>query len=181
MKKLFTLITVLALVSATFVSCEKDDSEPASNSITITGTFNVGEKEFTNPTFNLGSAEDHEGFLTSYDVLKAANGIKIYAPMDIDLGNNLNLYYEMEIYTAQTGTANMFCNVGIYEQGTVNKVGGFYLSCSQGSVTVSKIGEVGGYIEGTYEGDFYEGDKGEVAPYHVKGKFKVKRVDEPTK
>ncbi len=180
MKKLFPLIVVFALVGATFVSCEKDDEESTSNAITITGTFNVGEKAFNNPTFNLGNPDGFEGFLTSYDV-KEANGIKIYAPIDIDLGNNIYMYFEMEIYTAQPSTTTMFTNVFIHEGLITKKINGFSLSCSQGSVTINKVGAVGEYIEGTYEGDFYETLKKDIPPYHVSGKFKVKCVSEPVK
>lgn len=62
MKKLFTLIVVFALASATFVSCEKDDEESITNSITIAGTVYVGAQELTSPAFNLGNPDIHEGF-----------------------------------------------------------------------------------------------------------------------
>ena len=60
MKKLHSLVVMFALVGTTFVSCEKDD-EAAANSMTIIGTFQVGENQYTNPTFNLGNPDDHEG------------------------------------------------------------------------------------------------------------------------
>ncbi|HSA05185.1 MAG TPA: hypothetical protein P5145_06315 [Tenuifilaceae bacterium] len=180
MKKLLTLFAVFALVGITFVACEKDDEESASNSITITGTFNVGEKEFTNPTFNLGEPDEHQGYTVTFIEKNVYNGI-IIEPTDlISLGNNLYLYYKMEIYTAQPGTTTMYCNVSIYE-GFIDKkfIADFYVVSQDANVTINKVGALGEYIEGTYEGDFYVPTKAELPPYQIKGKFKVKRIAQP--
>ncbi len=179
MKKLHSLVVMFALVGTTFVSCEKDD-EAAANSMTIIGTFQVGENQYTNPTFNLGNPDDHEGYLVSFIGKKVENGMIIEPIMNIDLGNNLYANYEMEIYTAQPGTSTMYCNVSIYE-GMVDKkyIADFYLVSQDADVTVTKVGAVGDYIEGTYEGDFYEPTKKEIPPFHIKGNFKVKRIEAP--
>jgi len=179
MKKIITLFAMFALVGATFVSCEKDD-EAVANSMTITGTFQIGENQYVNPTFNLGNPDEHEGYLVSFIGKKVDNGMIIEPIMDIDLGNNLYANYEMEIHTAQPGTTTMYCNVSIY-QGLVDKktIADFYVVSQDADVTVSKVGAVGEYIEGTYEGDFYEPTKNEIPPFHIKGSFKVKRIETP--
>ncbi|HOZ15888.1 MAG TPA: hypothetical protein PLH91_10890 [Tenuifilaceae bacterium] len=179
MKKLFTLIAVFALASATFVSCEKDDEESITNSITIAGTVYVGAQQLTSPTFNLGNPENHEGFLATFYNKAEPNAI-IIEPVDlISIGNNLYLYYEMQIYSASIGQTTMYCNVSIYEGQPGRKVSGFYVSADDITVNLTKVGAVGEYIEGTYNGTFYIPVKSVPDSYQINGKFKVKRIAEP--
>jgi len=174
MKKLLTLIAMFALVGTTFVACEKDD-ESASNTITITGTVNVGQKELIDPSFNLGDPENHVGFLTTFD--KAEANAMIIEPADfISLGDNLYLDYEMEIRSAEVGQTTMYCNVSIYEGIPYDKSYNFYVYSSEVAVNITKVGDVGEYIEGTYEGEFGVPTKTEIPTYQIKGKFKVKRI-----
>lgn len=179
MKKLLTLIAAFALVGVTFVSCEKDDEESASNSITITGNVVIGEKEFTNPTFNLGNPDEHQGYTVTFVKKNVANGIIIEPVELISIGNNLLLGYQMEIYSAEVGQTTMYCNVSIYDGTPLNKTYGFAASASQVTVNITKVGAVGEYIEGTYEGEFGEPTKTEIPTYQIKGKFKVKRIAQP--
>lgn len=177
MKKLFTLIAMFALVGATFVSCEKDD-ESASNTITITGTFEVGDKTYTNPTFDLGSPEDHIAWTQATTPMKngSANMIKVYLKDEIiNIGGVYNLYYRLRIYNDQPGAADGDINVEIFTDEEKSSV---YFGSDEFLVNVTSIGEVGGYIEGTYEGTLYCMNKS-VEGFPVKGKFKVKRVPMP--
>lgn len=177
MKKLISFIAVLAVVSALFVSCEKDE-ETLSNSVKIEGTFTIGEKTYTNPTFNLGEPEAHIGYLVNYGIAKEYNGIYIEHAEDVDLGDNVELEYYFQIYSAQVGESTMSSEFEIYLNLPV-KESGLYIYSNNASVNVTKIGDVGGYIEGTYEGDFYYDDKKAEAPFFLKGKFKVKRINAP--
>jgi len=177
MKKLVSAIAVLAVVSALFISCEKDE-ESLSNSVTIEGTFTIGEKTYTNPTFNLGEPEAHVGYLVNYGIAKEYNGIYIGHEENVDLGDNVELEYYFQIYSAQVGESTMYSEFEIYLNLPV-KESGLYIYSGNASVNVTKIDEVGGYIEGTYEGDFYYDKKGSEAPFYLKGKFKVKRTNAP--
>ena len=177
MKRLFTAIVVLALVGATFNSCKKDDST-ISNSVTITGTFTIGDKTYTNPTFNLGDPDLHQGYLTTYYKVPTYNGLRIEDVDGIDLGNNTLLSYNCDIYTVEPGVTTMYCYLEIYP--SLAKTTGLYIYSSDAAVTVTKVDAVGGYIEGTYEGDFFL-DKKETVPYHLSGKFKVKHTEIPVK
>lgn len=179
MKNLLTLIAVFALASSMLVSCEEDEDAVA-NSITIDGTIQVGVTQYNNPTFNLGSPDKHEGYLVSFIDKKIANGIIVKPITNISLGDYLYANYEMQIHTAQLGTTTMYCNISLFK-GFIDKkvVADFYVVSQDADVTVTKVGAVGDYIEGTYEGDFYEPTKKEIPPFHIKGNFKVKRIEAP--
>lgn len=170
---------VLTMISAIFISCSKDDENTSpSNSITIQGEFTIGTKTFTNPTFDLGSPADLTAYLgyntktTEYNTIYIENE-------DIDLGNNIFMDYDIDIYSATTGSDfSMYVYVAIYEN--IPAKSGLYIYSYDAKATVTKVGDVGGYIEGTFEGDFYYDKKIiEVAPFHLKGTFKVKRINEP--
>lgn len=171
MKKLFTLIAVFVLVSATFVSCEKDDDESASNTITITGTFEVGDKTYTNPTFDLGSPENNNAWVRNdLSVIRAFLKDEIMV-----IGGGYSLYYVLRIYDEQLGMGEGEIDFAISsaDQSSI------YFTSNEFSVNVTSIGEVGGYIEGTYEGVLYPPTAKNADGFPVKGKFKVKRVPEP--
>ena len=178
MKKLFTTIIVLTLIGASFYSCKKDDAS-ISNSLTITGTFTIGDKVYTNPTFNLGGPEQHMGYLNTANKA-SANSIHV-EPWDIvELGNNVFLNYNFEIYTAVSGpeAVEMFTNLNIYLGGA--KSSSLFLYSNNATAIVSKVGAVDDYIEFTFEGDFYEVIKKTVL-YHINGTFKVKHTLQPGK
>ena len=175
MKKLFTLIAVFALVSVSFISCEKDDEESASNTLTITGTFHVGDKTYTNPTFNLGNPDNHNAWVQN--PLKAdVTCIRAYLKNEImDIGGGYTLYYVLRIYDYQEGETGGELDFAISstDQSSV------YFSSNEFSVNVTSIGEIGGYIEGTYEGVLYQTVAKSAGGLPVKGNFKVKRVPVP--
>jgi len=183
MKKLFSVMLALAIFSAIFISCSKDDENASpSNSITITGEFIIGEKTYTNPTFDLGEPELHEGYVRpNYQNLKVPvpNMIEIEPFDQFDLGNNTVLDYGYSIYSDAPGT-DLPSSAHIEVYLNVAKESGIWLYCDNLLTTVTKVGDVGGYIEGTYEGTFYPSVKSEVS-YPVKGKFKVKRIEYITK
>ena len=177
MKRLLTAIFVLALIGASFYSCKKDETtHNPNNSITITGTFTIGDNTFTNPTFDLGEPTNHVGSYRIYTLPATVNGLEFYPKNDIDLGNNVTLSYENEIYSAATGTADMFAEFHFYLNGTL-----FTLYSETATAKVTKIDAVGGYIEGTYEGTFYEPTRKNQTSYSIKGSFKVEHIAEPAK
>lgn len=171
MKKLLTLIAIFAIVGATLVSCEKEDEESLSNYIKITGEFTVGEKTYTNPTFDLGEPDLHIAYLSP--MFQKTNMIKVEPFEAFDLGNNIILDYDYYIYGEAVGEFESNANIAIYIPEKVSY--GFWIYCSDLTTKITKVGEVGGYIEGEYEGTFYP-DKKSVEGYPVKGKFKVKRI-----
>lgn len=170
MKKLLTLISVFAFVSAIFVACEKDSEGSASNTITITGSFDVVDKTYTNPTFDLGGSDNYVGFAI---VTKNAflSDIRIECLEDINLGSGYMLNYYLNLYQVSKGES--IGSLGI----EVSKEDGYvYLYNEQIPVNVTKMGEIGDYIEGNYEGTLYFGSKETLT---VKGKFKVKHIEPP--
>ena len=179
MKRLLTAIFVLALIGVSINSCKKDEVTASVNSVTITGTFTVGDKTYTNPTFDLGIPEQQFGY--TYASLKPPVDNTIWIgtmDSDIDLGNNVFLNYYFDIYSATPGIAiEMYCYLTVYLDADVLN-SHLYLWSNTALATVTKVDEVGGYIEGTYEGDFGLDKKGD-APYHLKGNFKVKRIATP--
>lgn len=176
MKKLLTLIAAFVLLSITLVSCQKDD-ESASNSVTISGSFDVGDKTFNNPTFDLGSPNDHIGYFSPM-IGKSENMIVVEPADYIELGNNIVLDYELYIYRTTPGDATSYANLAVF---LPTKNGGLWLYCNNVAATLTKVGEVGDYIEGKYEGTFSL-DKKEDITHFVKGTFKVKHVNlVPTK
>lgn len=170
----------LTIFSAIFISCSKDDENASpSNSITIQGEFTVGDKTFTNPTFDLGTPDDLTAYLANYGKSETYNTIVIDNE-DVDLGDNFAMNYDIDIYSDTVGSDfSMSAYIAIYEN-IMAKQGGLYIYSSGAKAKITKVGEVGGYIEGTFEGDFYYDKKApEPAPFYVKGKFKVKRVEQP--
>ncbi len=174
MKKLITLFTVFVLVGITVVSCEKDDSESASNSIKITGTFTVGDKTYENPTFDLGDPTAHIGYIQIQEPLKS-NRIYVGPKEPFDVGNGIFLNYESYINGDAPGTYESDAYVSVY---IPNGKSGIWLYSSDLTSTITKVDEVGGYIEGYYEGTFYQESK-LTGSYTVKGKFKVLRIEYP--
>ncbi len=180
MKKLLSLFFVLAVVGTTFVSCDKDDDEtPVTNSVTITGTFTVGDKTYTSPTFDLGSPENHKGYIEEM----ITKGEKRVSPLvisqvddSISLGEGYSIRYKFFINSIVVGQTNGYARIVVYDKAE-NEA---YLTSSECAFNITAIGNVGEYIEGTYEGTFAELEplKGSVT-YPVKGIFKVKRVEAP--
>lgn len=178
MKKLLTSIFVLAFIGILLNSCKKDDENVAENTVTIQGEFTIGTKTFTNPTFDLGSPANLTAYLANYSKSSTYNTIVI-SNDNIDLGNNILMDYDIDIYSVTTGRDfSMYTYIAIYDN--IPAKSGLYIYSYDAKATITKVGDVGGYIEGTFEGDFYLDKKlPDPAPYHVKGKFKVKRVQEP--
>lgn len=174
MKKLFTLIAVFTLVSATFISCEKDYDASATNSITITGTFQVGDKTYNSPTFDLGNPDNHNAWVRNPIKVDPSVIRAFFKDEIMNIGDGYSLYYVLRIYDDQLGMGEGEIDFAIsyMDQNSV------YFVSSEFSVNVTSIGEIGGYIEGTYEGVLYPTAK-DAGGFPVKGKFKVKRVPVP--
>lgn len=181
MKKFFAVAVAFFFVSTHFIGCKKDNNDaPGSNSITITGTFTVGETTFNNATFFLGDPNAHEGYVRpNYQIVRkdVLNMIEIVPVNNIDLGNNIFLSYEYYIFTDTPGSVQSELYIKVLE-GDVK--GNFMIACYNAPVKITKVDEVGGYIEGTFEGTFHI-DKKSVDSYPVKGRFKVKRIEYITK
>ncbi len=182
MKKLVTTIFAIALIGLVFNSCKKDDETVLDNSITIEGTFTIGDKTFTNPTFDFGTPEQNQGYLVNYIQKSEPEGyVKISSgEEDIDLGDGIYLDYDLKAYIIAAGeTSDTWIEFTFYNEQDD------YLSFYSTTFTtkITKIDEVGGYIEGTYEGVVSNSlvAKGVEADYPVKGKFKVKRIAINTK
>lgn len=176
MRKLFTLVFAITIVGLIFNSCKKDDETVLDNSITIEGTFTVGDKTYTNPTFDLGASTDHKGFRYPMYVksIEPTYMIKIEPLEDVfDLGEGMLLEYDYYIYSDAVGVkTNSEVEFGVFDP---LKQVGFWLYSNNVTTTVTTVDAVGGYIEGTFEGTFYVERKVETT-YPVKGKFKVKRT-----
>jgi len=177
MKKLFAVMLALTMISTIFISCSKDENNSPSNSITIQGEFTIGTKTFTNPTFDLGSSADLTAYLANYS--KSTYNTIVISSDGIDLGNNFLMDYDIQIYSVIPGTdISMYAYVAIYEN--IPAKSGLYIYSYDAKAKVTKVGDVGGYIEGTFEGDFYYDKKIPTpAPFHLKGTFKVKRIEQP--
>lgn len=174
MKKIITLFSLIGILSIAFLGCKKDSEEGATNYVKIEGTFTVGVKEYVNPTFDFGTPEDSEAELYTAIGKKTFNGITIVPVQEFDLGDSNYLMFYIDINSAEVGPAQMYLNIRI--SSNYEKVG-LYISSDAVDVNITKIGDVGEYIEGTYEGDLYNATKKQDLPYHVKGKFKVKRYE----
>lgn len=181
MKKIILALAVLVSACAAIVSCSKDDEILPDNSITITGTFTVGDKTYTNPTFDLGGADEHEAYLATFQKNKQEyNTVVINNVNEIMLGSNNFVTYNLQIYSAvPASNVNMYAHIGVYPVG-IAKVSYLSIYGDNAKAKITKIGEVGGYIYGSYEGEFVIPGK-TAGTYYVKGKFKVKRINEPVK
>lgn len=170
MKKFFALIAVFALVVATFVSCEKDNEESLPNYITINGDIVVSETlTYSNPTFDLGSPDDHFGRYESS--LSSDKSILIgFKNGNSDIGDGYLLEYYVRLFPDQKSASLGQISIEIYKEGE----SGIGFGSQEINANIISIGEVGGYIEGTYQGIIYP-KKGD--GYTVKGKFKVRHTD----
>jgi len=175
MRKFLKALFALALVGLVFNSCKKDDETASENSITIEGTFSIGDKTFTNPTFDLGSPVNHYGHLVNLGKLNSSHAIQIRDEEPIDIDNNIELQYYLFFYGAQEGSFSGEGKIEIYIDAT--KQSYVILSANLINVKVIKVEEVGGYIQGTYEGTFYNQNSED--SYPVKGVFKVMHVNGP--
>ena len=175
MKRLLTAIFAFALIGIVFTSCKKDDETVLDNSITIEGTFTVGDKTYTNPTFDLGLSDQYIGYTYSNTKLLFHNTIGVEIE-SFDLGNNALLDYSLTINTAVAGAEEISIQANLYIYLDAAKTSNFQLYSDSAKAIVTKVDDVGGYIEGTFEGDFSEPGK-KTTPYHVKGKFKVKHIE----
>jgi len=172
MKKLLSAIFALALIGIVLNSCKKDDETILDNSITIEGTFTIGEKTFTNPTFNLGEPNLHIGYIRSG--FNKSGNIIIAEPFDeFELGDGIMMNYTYYIYNDTVGESESDVNISVY---LPVKSGGLFIHSGSLVTKITHVGDVGGYIEGHYEGLFYPNVKKEES-YFVKGKFKVKRIE----
>ncbi len=134
MKRLLTAIFTLALIGFIFSSCKKDETTPLSNSVTIQGEFTIGDKTFTNPTFDLGEPQKFVGYFRNFIKSKEFNGFNFFPTDNIDLGNNVSLSFDNEIYSVVVGPATMFIELHFYFNGNSS----FSLYSETATATVTK-------------------------------------------
>lgn len=172
MKKFIALIAMFALVGTTFVSCNKDEEESLPNYITINGDIVVNETlTYFSPTFNLGDPDDHFG---QYEYsLSSDNSILIgFKNGNFSIGDGYLLEYNLRLFPDQKSASLGQISIEIYKEGE----SGIGLGSQEIEVKIISIGEVGEYIEGTYQGVIYPKKSD---GYSVQGRFKVKHINNP--
>jgi len=172
MNKIITKIVLLTVLGCSLYACKKDDEppvqEPPTNTVNIQESLTFGDKTYTNYTFDLGKPDQNFGYFTTFDKSSESNGILIYPKDSIDLGDNLKLGYELQVQSTVVGSCRIYVLIKFYENGEVSAM--FWTQMVTGNIT--KIDEVGGYIEGTYQ-SMYTGSG------FLTGKFKVSRISQP--
>lgn len=177
MKKLILFLLALVTISVSFVSCEKEDEKLTGvNVVSFTGELIIGDKTYTNPTFDLGDPKEHIAYLRpQYNKNSMVNFIKM-EPWDIIyLPENLVFNYNFNINTDKVGVAESdgYIRISIDDSDEEIWLDGEF------TTTITKMEEIDGYIEGTYTGTFYSYNKKEGNPITVEGAFKVKRIANP--
>jgi len=177
MKKLFLFFLSLTTIFVSFTACEKEDGKLTGvNVVSFTGDLVIGNKTYTNPTFDLGDPNEHIAYTRpQYNKNSVVNIIKM-EPWDIIyLPDNLVFNYNFDINTDEVGVAE---SDGYIEISIDDSEEGIWLY-GEFTTTITKIEEIGGYIEGTYTGTFYPSIKKKENPIAVEGVFKVKRISNP--
>lgn len=180
MKNKLLISFCLLFISCHFIGCKKDVNDSyGENYITITGSFTVGEKNFKNTTFYLGDPSYHEGYIRPR-ILNAKHVVEnmiVIEPVDnVTIGTDVFINYEYYIYRDTPGSVESELYINIFDS---SEIGNFSISSYNVPTKITKVDEVDGYIEGSFEGTF--GIDKKTGTYPVKGKFKVKRIDYITK
>jgi len=176
--KRISYILLLSMLAFGMAACDDDESGDYDNSVTISGSVTIDGKTYSNPTFNMGTSMEVEGytFLTGSPTAQIYY-TTIYPKTEmVDAGNGLSVHYYFVLEDDQPGTAG-FTGMILFHKND-NFV--FMLESQNVQVTIDKIDPIGGFIEATYSGTF--SDNGNTPKtYTVTGKIKAKRVAEPTK
>lgn len=177
MKRLSIILMLSALVF-NFTSCENDESEDYDNSITINGSITIDGKTYNNPTFNMGTSMEVKGYTWLTDNPTAQiYYIGIYPETDlIDTGNGLGIHYYIVLEGSQPGTCGLTGNIMFHK----NDQFVYGLESKSVQATITKVDQVGGFIEATFTGTFQNFDNNPTT-FTVSGKIKAKRIAEPTK
>jgi len=166
--------------------------------MSLSGSKEIGNKNYCNPTFDLGSATQNIGYIYTTDEYTATSIeiIRIASIDSINVDNNIYVKYYLDINTTIAGsnevevfsyllyycpyqnskTAFYYHNSNKDKFDLLNKSGIKNDSDKTGMYAkVTKVGAIGGYIEGTYKLYNYN-----PPVFHVThGKFKVLRVAPP--
>lgn len=174
MKKFILNLFTLSMILVSFISCEKENEMTGVNVISFTGEFVIGNKTYTNPTFDLGDPKEHIAYLLPQYSEKNSSSyfIKMEPWNIIYLPNDIKFNYNFNIYTDKIGTAESDGYINIFSINNEDEE--IWLNGSF-TTTITKIEDIDGYIEGTYTGSFYPSNKKE-NPITIDGIFKVKRT-----
>ena len=176
--KQISYILLASLLAFGMASCENDESEDYDNSVTISGNVTIGGKTYSNPTFNMGTSMEVEGFtyLTENPTAQIYHTAVYPKTEMINAGGGLTIHYYFVLEGNQPGTKG-FTGMIMFHK---NDEFVFGLESNDVQVTIEKIDPVGGFIEATYIGTFNDfGNNPQT--FSLTGKIKAKRVEEPTK
>lgn len=177
MKRL-SIILMLSALAFSFTSCESDEKQDYDNYITISGSVTIDGKTYNNPTFNMGTSKEVQGYTyLTYNPTAQIYYTAVYPKTEmIDAGGGLSLHYYLTLEDNKPGTAG-FTGMIMFHKGDQMV---FRLESTDVQVTINKIDPVGGFIEATYIGTFSDGDNNPKT-YTVTGQIKATRIEEPTK
>jgi len=65
--KRISYILLLSMLAFGMAACEDDESGDYDNSVTISGSVTIDGKTYSNPTFNMGTSMEVEGFTYQTD------------------------------------------------------------------------------------------------------------------
>lgn len=167
---------MLCALAFGFASCESDDNDSYDNYITISGSITINGKTYSNPTFNLGTSSEIQGFLYQMEIGKNQTSYIDISPKagTVSAIDDLNIHYYLVLEGDQPGNAGLTAMI-LFNKGDENV---FTLESVQVQATITKIEEVGGFIEATYSGSFMDHNTSSQS-YSAQGKIKAKRIQEP--
>lgn len=177
MKRL-TIILLLSTLAFSFTSCESDENQDYDNYITISGSVTIDGKTYNNPTFNMGTSMEVQGYtFLTYNPTAQIYYTTVYPKTEmINAGGGLSLHYYFTLESDKPDTA-LFTGMIMFHKGDEMI---FRLESTDVQATITKIDPVGGFIEATYIGTFSDGQN-TPKTYTVTGKIKATRINEPTK
>ncbi|MEW5845958.1 MAG: hypothetical protein AB1777_06790 [Bacteroidota bacterium] len=176
--KRISYILLVSLLAFTMTSCENDESTDYDNSVTISGSVAIDGKTYSNPTFNMGTSMEVEGYTyLTYNPTAQIYYTAVYPKTEmINAGSGFNVHYYLVLEDNKPGTAGLTGMIMFHKNDNLV----LFLESKDVQTTIDKIDPVGGFIEATYSGTFSD-NSNTPKTYTVTGKIKAKRVEEPTK
>ncbi|HOU75103.1 MAG: hypothetical protein WBJ36_09730 [Tenuifilum sp.] len=167
-----------SLLAVEVESCENDESSDYDNSLTISGSVTIDGKTYSNPTFNMDTSMEVEGYTyLTYNPTAQIYYTAIYPKTEmIDAGSGYNVHYYLVLEDNKPGTASLTGMIIFHKNDNLV----LFLESKDVQTTIDKIDPIGGFIEATYSGTFSD-NSNTPKTYTVTGKIKSKRVEEPTK
>jgi len=167
-----------SLLAVEVESRENDESSDYDNSLTISGSVTIDGKTYSNPTFNMDTSMEVEGYTyLTYNPTAQIYYTAIYPKTEmIDAGSGYNVHYYLVLEDNKPGTASLTGMIIFHKNDNLV----LFLESKDVQTTIDKIDPIGGFIEATYSGTFSD-NSNTPKTYTVTGKIKSKRVEEPTK